>query len=117
MAQASRAQERPPLPLTRADELLDEGRWAEAEAMFYAQSERASRDPLARAALGRFIAMKGAVRPGMVLIDEARQFGLEPAIARELIAPLRAILEWRSAAADLKKDSTFTIGFRAKDSR
>jgi hypothetical protein len=109
MAQASRAQERPSLPLTRADELIDEGRWAEAEAMFYAQSERASRDPLARAALGRFIAMKGAVRPGLVLIDEARQFGLDPVLARELMAPLRAILEWRSAAAELKKDSTITV--------
>jgi hypothetical protein len=104
-----RAQERSPLPVTRADELLDEGRWTEAEAMFYAQSERSSRDPIARAALGRFIAMKGAVRPGMVLIDEARQFGLDAATARELIAPLRAILDWRAAAGELKKDSTFTV--------
>jgi hypothetical protein len=104
-----RAQERSPLPVTRADELLDEGRWTEAEAMFYSQSERSSRDPIARAALGRFIAMKGAVRPGMVLIDEARQFGLDAATARELIAPLRAILDWRAAAEELKKDSTLTV--------
>ena len=106
---ALHAQERTPLPVTRADELLDEGRWAEAESAFYAQSERASRDPLARAALGRFIAMKGAIRPGMVLIDEARQFGLDAVTARELIAPLRAILDWRSAALELKKDSTLTV--------
>ncbi|MEO8337967.1 MAG: hypothetical protein ABI664_23540 [bacterium] len=106
---ATFAQERNPLPRTRADALLDEGRWAEAEAAFYAQSESASRDPVARAALGRFIAMKGAVRPGMVLIEEARQFGLPATIARELIAPLRAILDWRAASTDLKKDSTLTV--------
>ncbi|MDB4888288.1 MAG: hypothetical protein JWL61_143 [Gemmatimonadetes bacterium] len=110
------AQERAPLPLTRADALLEEGRWAEAEALFYAQSERSSRDPVARAALGRFIAMKGAVRPGMVLIEEARQFGLDAATARELLAPLRAILEWRTAAADLKKDSTLTVRVPAEGS-
>jgi len=106
---AALAQDRATLPLTRADALLDEGRWAEAEALFYAQSERASRDPVARAALGRFIAMKGAVRPGMVLIEEARQFGLDPATARELLAPLRAILDWRAAAVALKKDSTLIV--------
>ncbi|MDB4892222.1 MAG: hypothetical protein JWL61_4077 [Gemmatimonadetes bacterium] len=102
------AQERA-LPLTRADALLEEGRWAEAEAAFYAQSEQSPRDPVARAALGRFIAMKGAVRPGMVLIEEARQFGLDPATTRGLLAPLRAILDWRAAASELKKDSTLTV--------
>ena len=106
------AQQRHPLPLTRADELLDEGRWSEAEALFYQQSEGSPRDPLARAALGRFIAMKGAVRPGIVLIEEARQFGLDAATARELLAPLRAILDWRAAAAELKKDSTLTVRVR-----
>jgi hypothetical protein len=106
---ATLAQERSPLPLTRADALLEEGRWAEAEAMFYAQSERATRDPIARAALGKFIAMKGAVRPGMVLIEEAQQFGLDAPTARELLRPLRAILDWRAAAVALKKDSTLTV--------
>ncbi|MEO5813879.1 MAG: hypothetical protein ABIT20_01240 [Gemmatimonadaceae bacterium] len=106
---ATFAQERSPLPLTHADALLEEGRWAEAEAMFYAQSERASRDPVARAALGKFIAMKGAVRPGMVLIEEARQFGLDGPTARELLRPLRAILDWRAAAGDLKTDSTLSV--------
>lgn len=103
------AQDRSPLPLTRADALLEEGRWAEAEAMYYAQSEQASRDPVARAALGKFIAMKGAIRPGIVLIEEARQFGLDAATARELLTPLRAIVAWRAAAVDLKRDSTLTV--------
>jgi hypothetical protein len=101
------AQDSAPLPPTRADSLLVDGRWAEAEAAYYQQSERAPRDPVARAALGRFIAMKGAVRPGMVLIAEARRFGLDKETTRKLIAPLSAILEWRSDADAFKRDSTF----------
>ncbi|MEO7455438.1 MAG: hypothetical protein ABIY52_04200 [Gemmatimonadaceae bacterium] len=97
------------LPRTRADVLLQEARWTEAESMFYLQSERAPRDPAARAALGKFLAMKGAIRPGIVLIEEARQFGLNPQLARDLTAPLRVILEWRTAARDLKADSTVAI--------
>jgi hypothetical protein len=97
------------LPVTRADMLLQEGRWSEAEAAFYQQSERAPRDAVARAALGRYLAMKGAVRPGIVLIDEARQFGLDARLARDLTAPLRLILEWRSAARDMRSDSTVAI--------
>ena len=109
VAPRGEAQQRHALPPTRADELLDEGRWSEAEALFYQQSEGSPRDPIARAALGRFIAMKGAVRPGIVLIEEARQFGLDATTSPELLAPLRAILEWRSAAAELKRDSTLTV--------
>ena len=99
------AQSRTTLRPTHADSLLDEGRWAEAEAAFYQQSAIAPRDPIARAALGRYIAMKGAVKPGMVLIAEARKFGLDRRIAAELVAPWSAILEWRAEAAQLKKDS------------
>lgn len=94
------------LPATHADTLLDEGRWAEAEAAYYQQSAAAPRDPIARAALGRFIAMKGAVTPGMVLIAEARKFGLGKRITSELVTPLSAIVEWRREAANFRKDST-----------
>ena len=95
-----------PLPETRADTLLAQGRWSEAEALFYAQSKRAPRNPLRRAALGRFLAMKGALKPGVVLIEEAAQFGLDPDVMRALVAPLRAVLEWRAAAAGFGRDST-----------
>lgn len=104
-----------PLPVTRADVLLDEGRWAEAESMFYQQSERAPRDPVARAALGRFIAMKGAVKTGMVLMEEARKFGLDATTTRDLIAPWRAIQAWRDMATEFRKDSTFFV--RQPDTR
>lgn len=100
------------LPLTPADGLLDDGRWSEAEASFYQQAERSPRNPLLRASLGRFLASKGAVKPGIVLIDEARQFGLDTAIASDLLRPLRAIVQWRTAAAELTRDSTFVVRAR-----
>ena len=108
------AQDSAPLRATRADSLLAEGRWAEADAAYYQQSERAPRDPNVRAALGRFIAMKGAVRPGLVLIAEARKFGLDRAIARELMTPLSAIVEWRAEVAGFRRDSSFAAR-RASD--
>lgn len=111
----AQSRSKPVLPMTHADSLLDEGRWAEAEAAFYQQSEVAPRDPVARAALGRFIAMKGAVRPGLVLIAEARKFGLDRRITNELVAPLSAILQWRTEAV-LRTDSTLEVR-RANDAR
>ena len=103
------AQDSAPLRATRADSLLADGRWAEADAAYYQQSERAPRDPNARAALGRFVAMKGAVRPGMVLIAEARKFGLDRAVTRELVTPLSAIIEWRTEAVGFRRDSTLAV--------
>jgi hypothetical protein len=105
LAPGAAAQSTTSLRLTRADSLLEEGRWSEAETAFYRQSELAPRDPVARAALGRFLAMKGAVKPGMVLIAEARKFGLGRRITAELEAPLSAILQWRTEASDVRKDS------------
>ncbi|MEO8621543.1 MAG: hypothetical protein ABI625_10790 [bacterium] len=107
-ARVARAQSSAPLPPTRADSLLAEGRWMEAEAAYYRQSERAPRDPAARAALGRYIAMKGAVRPGLVLIAEARKFGLDKDVTRELVTPLSALLQWRDEAATFKRDTTLS---------
>ncbi|MDB4917015.1 MAG: hypothetical protein JWM95_4659 [Gemmatimonadetes bacterium] len=95
--------------LTRADSLIDEGRWTEAEGLFYSQSQRAPRNPVMRAALGRYIAMKGAVRTGMVLIEEAQRFGLDESEAQTILAPLRAVLEWRASATMLHRDSTLSV--------
>jgi hypothetical protein len=106
---ASRAQRIPQLPPTRADFLLREGRWAEAESEFYLQSDRMPRDPVARAALGRFLAMKGAVRPGSILVEEAKKFGLEAMTARALLEQMKAIIEWRSDAASFQRDTTMAI--------
>ena len=99
-AQAQRAQ----LPRTRADVLLETGLWPQAEEAFYAQSSVRPRDPVARAALGRYLAMKGAVLPGTILIEEAMQFGLDSAIGKRLLRPWRPVLAYRSIAT-LQADS------------
>lgn len=83
------------LPASRADALLEAGRWSEAEDAYYAQSRAHPREPMARAALGRYLAMKGALLPGTILIEEAQKFGLDPAIAQALLAPWRDVQRWR----------------------
>ncbi len=108
-AAGAQAQRTMGLRPTHADSLLAEGRWAEAEAAFYQQSEVAPRDPTARAALGQFIAMKGGIRPALVLIAEARKFGLSRRIATELVAPWTTILQWRTEAAMMRTDSTLEV--------
>ena len=73
---------RSPLPRSRADVLLDAGLWPQAEEAYYAQSRLRPRAPAPRAALGRYLAMKGAVLPGTVLIEEALKFGLDSVVWR-----------------------------------
>jgi hypothetical protein len=100
VAHAQRAQ----LPRTRADVLLESGLWPQAEQAYYAQSSIRTRDPVARAALGRYLAMKGAVLPGTVLIEEAMQFGLDSALGKLLLRPWRSVLAYRSIST-LQADS------------
>ena len=102
------AQERA-LPASAADELLDAGRWADAEEMLYAAVQARPRDPVARARLGRYLAMKGALRPGLVLIEEAAEFGLPPATTRALAAPIRTLIESRERTQPLERDSTIVV--------
>jgi hypothetical protein len=99
---------RSPLPRSRADVLLDAGLWPQAEEAFYAQSRLRPRAPVPRAALGRYLAMKGAVMPGVVLIEESLRFGLDSAVARALLRPWRAVLEWREIAK-LTTDSVVVV--------
>jgi hypothetical protein len=99
-AYAQRAQ----LPRTRADKLLESGLWPQAEEAYYAQSRVQPRDPVARAELGRYLAMKGAVLPGTVLIEEAMQFGLDSALGQRLLRPWRSVLTYRSMST-LQMDS------------
>jgi hypothetical protein len=94
------------LPPSEADALLDAGRWADAEEMLYAGVRLRPRDPIARARLGRYLAMKGALKPGLVLIDEAAEFGLPAPTARALAAPIRTLLAWRERQAAGAHDSS-----------
>ena len=103
-AHAQRAQ----LPRTRADMLLEAGLWPQAEEAYYAQSSARPRDPIARAELGRYLAMKGAVLPGTVLIEEAMQFGLDSTLGQRLLGPWRSVLDYRSILT-LKMDSVIRV--------
>lgn len=102
------------LPLTHADELLTLGRWNEAEDAYYAQARPVPRDPLPRAALGRYLAMKGALLPGIVLLQEAQEFGLDPRITRELLQPWRAVQRWRGSVT-WPADSAITVRPSVRD--
>src|SRR5205814_1320064 len=71
-----------------ADSLLERGRLDRAESLYYAATRVRPRDPVARAALGRYLAERGAQRVAVTLLEEALQFGGDaPAISAEL-APL-----------------------------
>ena len=97
------------LPRSESDALLDAGRWREAEEMLYGDARRRPRDPVARARLGRYLAMKGALKPGLVLIEEAGEFGLPSSTERALATPIRALLDWRERTAFLTRDSTIAV--------
>ncbi len=99
---------RSPLPRSRADVLLDAGLWPQAEEAYYAQSRLNPRSPAPRAALGRYLAMKGAVLPGTILMEEALKFGLDSSVARTLIKPWRSVLDWRQIAT-IRADSLVTV--------
>jgi hypothetical protein len=104
----SRAQE-DVLPRSRVDALIDAGRWTEAEEMLYAGVRARPRDPVARARLGRYLAMKGALRPGLVLVEEAGEFGLPSATVSTLATPIRTLLDWRERVASWARDSTIFV--------
>lgn len=97
------------LPRSEAESLIDAGRWAEAEEVLYAGVRARPRDPVARARLGRYLAMKGALRPGLVLVEEAGEFGLPPAKVRALAAPIRSLLDWRERVASTARDASIAV--------
>jgi hypothetical protein len=83
-----------------ADSLLAAGRLSAAESLYYAASSASPRDPGARAALGRYLAARGALRIGAVLLEEARVFGGDTAsLARALVPVYGALGDYRALAA------------------
>jgi len=78
--------------VARADTLLRRGRVFAAETLYYYAVRRAPRDPGARLALGRYLAARGALRIGAVLMEEARFFGGDPKTIGTYLAPVYARL-------------------------
>lgn len=74
--------------IARADSLLAGGGWSAAESLYYEAARENPRDPDTRWALGRYLASRGALRVGAVLLEEARQFGGDPATIGRELAPL-----------------------------
>ena len=112
MSGPASAQARRSYSAGRPDSMLAAGRWSEAEDAFYGRSRAWPRDPVARAALGRYLAMKGAVRAGHVLIEEAIRFGLDPAQGREMLRPLDELLKWRDTTGRKPGSDSITLPVR-----
>lgn len=80
--------------------MLEAGRLRAAEDIYYAAARQRSRDPAVRRALGRYLAARGALRVGAVLLEEARFFGADKQVIAVDLAPLYAALgDYRALAA------------------
>lgn len=85
--------------VVQADSLLASGRVSTAESAYYATSSARPRDAVARAALGRYLASRGALRIGAVLLEEARLFGGDSASIARTLAPIYGSLgDYRALA-------------------
>lgn len=68
-----------------ADSLLEQGRLARAESLYYAAARAHPSDPAVRKALGDYLIARGAARVGSTLLEEAIKFGGDrSAIERDL---------------------------------
>lgn len=79
------------------DSLLASGQISPAESLYFAYAASNPRDPVARAALGRYLGERGASRVGAVLLEEARFFGGSPkTVAVDLVPLYRALGDYRA---------------------
>jgi hypothetical protein len=88
-------------PVASAAELaIAQGRLDDAESMLFAESARAAHEPSARGALGMFLASRGKLKVGAVLLTEARQFGGDAAVIDGRLARVYAWLgDWAAVSA------------------
>jgi hypothetical protein len=91
----------PPAPgPSGADVAIAQGRLDAAEQALFAASSRAPHEPSARGALGMFLASRGRLRVGAVLLEEARQFGGDPLVIDARLARIDSWLgDWTAVAA------------------
>lgn len=108
------AQDTRPTAPSPADSALAEGRIANAEQLFFAASSAAPRDPAARGALGKFMAARGRLKVGAVLLGEARQFGGDRSAIEPLLGRIYAWLgDWTSTAGLKQYAATGPVHERA----
>ncbi|HEX2716862.1 MAG TPA: hypothetical protein VHM67_04225 [Gemmatimonadaceae bacterium] len=87
--------------IARADSLFRQGRVFAAETLYYYAARRSPRDPAARLALGRYLAARGALKVGAVLMEEAAYFGGDRKVVATYLAPVYARLGNYKALASL----------------
>ncbi len=87
--------------MARADTLLRAGHLHAADSLYWRGWRRAPRDPAVRAALGRYLAGRGALKVGAVLMEEALFFGGDTAAVGRELARLYERLGDYGALADL----------------
>jgi hypothetical protein len=87
-----------------ADSLLAAGQLSAAESAYYAAVRAKPRDPIARTALGKYLAARGATRVGAVLLEEARFFGGDSAALARALVPLYERLGDFAALDTLRPD-------------
>jgi hypothetical protein len=86
--------------IARADSMFRSGMIFQAETLYYSAVRRQTREPAARLALGRYFAARGQLRPGAVLMEEARYFGGDAKTIAIYLAPVYfALGDWRALAA------------------
>jgi hypothetical protein len=82
-----------------ADIAIAQGRLGDAEQALFAASSRAPHEPSARGALGIFLASRGRLKVGAVLLDEARRFGGDAVVIDAHLARIYAWLgDWPAVA-------------------
>ncbi|MGH7656476.1 MAG: tetratricopeptide repeat protein [Gemmatimonadaceae bacterium] len=94
------AQDVRPTVRSESDVAISDGRLADAESILFSASSAAPRDPSARGALGMFLASRGRLKVGAVLLEEARQFGGDAAVVDARLARIYGWLgDWAGFAA------------------
>lgn len=100
------AQDVRPTAPSEADVAISEGRLADAEQLLFTASSAAPHEPSARGALGMFLASRGRLKVGSVLLEEARQFGGDASVIDADLARIYMWLgDWTDFAA-LKQYAT-----------
>ncbi|HEY7877644.1 MAG TPA: hypothetical protein VIC55_05445, partial [Gemmatimonadaceae bacterium] len=95
------AQVREAVVIAHADTLLIAGRVFAAESLYYDAVRWNSHNPAARLALGKYLAARGALKVGAVLMEEARFFGGDQAEVARALAPVYQRLGAYGALASL----------------